>query len=169
MKTITPAEAQERKSKGHALFLDVRTPAEIRECSMGDCTSVPHDKVAHCPDLEKLPRDQSIVLVCGSGQRATMAGKALAEKGFTNLVVMEGGMQEWRKNELPVLEGKAIMSLERQVRIAAGSLVAIGTVLCYFHPAWLILPAFVGSGLVFAGLTNSCGMGAMIATMPWNQ
>ncbi len=77
------------------------TPAEIRECSIGECTCVPHDKVAHCPDLEKLARDQTIVLVCGSGQRATIAGKALAEKGFTKLVVMEGGMQEWRKCDLP--------------------------------------------------------------------
>ncbi len=82
---------------------------------------------------------------------------------------MEGGMQEWRKVGLPVQEGKAVMSLERQVRIAAGALVSIGSVLGYFHPAWLILPVFVGCGLMYSGLTNSCGMGALIAKMPWNQ
>lgn len=169
MKTITPKEAHQKRNDPEAIFLDVRTPAEIRECSLGECTSVPHDKVAHCPDLDKLPRDQSIVLVCGSGQRAGMAGKVLAEKGFTNLVVMEGGMQEWRRHELPVKTGKTIMSLERQVRITAGGLVAIGTGLGFFHPMWLVLPFLVGSGLVFAGLTNTCGMGMMIAKMPWNQ
>ena len=169
MKTISPKEVHQRLNDPDAMFLDVRTPAEIRECSVGECTCVPHDKVAHCPDLDQLPRDQAIVLICGSGQRAAIAGKALAGKGFTNLMVMEGGMQEWRKVDLPVQEGKAVMSLERQVRIAAGALVSIGSVLGYFHPAWLILPVFVGCGLMYSGLTNSCGMGALIAKMPWNQ
>ena len=169
MKTITPKEAHHKRSDPNALFLDVRTPAEIRECSIGDCTSVPHDKVAHCPDLDQLPRDQAIVLVCGSGKRAEIAGKALSEKGFTNLVVMEGGMQAWKKHDLPVTEGEAVMSLERQVRIAAGGLVALGSVLTFINPMWLALPVFVGCGLVFAGLTKTCGMGMLIAKMPWNQ
>ena len=71
MKTISPKEVHQRLNDPDAMFLDVRTPAEIRECSVGECTCVPHDKVAHCPDLDQLPRDQAIVLICGSGQRAT--------------------------------------------------------------------------------------------------
>lgn len=170
MKTISPSKAHEQKKKGEALFLDVRTPAEIRECAIEDCLHVPHDRVAHCPDLEKLSRDQPIVLVCGSGKRAEKAGQALAGKGFTQLEVMEGGMQEWKKHDLPVKEGKGAISLERQVRIAAGSLVAVGAVLAWFiNPLWLILPGFVGCGLVFAGVTNTCGMGMMLAKMPWNR
>lgn len=62
------------------------------------------------------------------------------------------------------------MSLERQVRIAAGLLVVLGTALGYFvHPYLLGLPAFVGAGLVFAGITDTCGMGMLLAKMPWNQ
>lgn len=169
MKTISPKEAHQKRDDPETLFLDVRTPAEIRECSMGECTCVPHDKVAHCPDLDQLDRDRALVLVCGSGKRAEMAGKALAEKGFTNLKVMEGGMQGWKEDDLPVKEGKTVMSLERQVRIAAGALVAVGSLLAFFNPAWLVLPAFVGCGLIFAGLTDSCAMGTLIAKMPWNQ
>jgi hypothetical protein len=62
------------------------------------------------------------------------------------------------------------MSLERQVRIAAGSLVLLGVALGAFVSQWLYgLSAFVGAGLVFAGLTDTCGMGMLLARMPWNR
>lgn len=169
MKTIPAKEAHQRFGAGDDLFLDVRTPVEIRECSIGECHCVPHDQVVHSPELDKLPRDQSIILVCGSGKRAEIAGEKLREKGFTNLTVMEGGMQEWRRHDLPVVEGEATISLERQVRIVAGFIVATGSVLAWFNPVWLIVPAFVGLGLAFAGITNTCGMGLMLAKMPWNR
>jgi hypothetical protein len=69
-----------------------------------------------------------------------------------------------------VVRGKATISLERQVRIAAGSIVLIGTLMgAFVHPAFLGLSAFVGAGLVFAGITDTCGMGMLLARMPWNQ
>jgi hypothetical protein len=62
------------------------------------------------------------------------------------------------------------MSLERQVRIAAGSLVVVASALGFFvSPYWIGLAAFVGAGLVFAGITDTCGMGMLLARMPWNQ
>jgi hypothetical protein len=71
---------------------------------------------------------------------------------------------------LPLNRWTKSMSLERQVRIAAGVLVFIGAGLGYFvNPAWIVLPAFVGAGLVFAGITDTCGMGMLIALMPWNN
>jgi hypothetical protein len=71
---------------------------------------------------------------------------------------------------IPVIRGKKVMSLERQVRISAGSMVVAGAALIFFvHPFWIGLSAFVGAGLVFAGVTDTCGMGMMLAKMPWNQ
>ena len=71
---------------------------------------------------------------------------------------------------LPVVRGKKAISLERQVRIAAGLLVLLGAVLGWLvHPAFVGLSAFVGAGLVFAGVTDTCGMGMLLARMPWNQ
>lgn len=37
------------------------------------------------------------------------------------------------------------------------------------NPMWLLLPDFVGAGRVFAGITDFCGMGLLIARMPWNR
>jgi hypothetical protein len=71
---------------------------------------------------------------------------------------------------LTVVRGKKAISLERQVRIAAGLLVLVGAALgAFIHPAWIGLAAFVGAGLVFAGVTDTCGMGLLLARMPWNR
>ena len=71
---------------------------------------------------------------------------------------------------LPMVRGRRAVSLERQVRIVAGLMVLVGAVLGFFvHPYWIALSAFVGAGLVFAGVTDTCGMGLMLAKMPWNQ
>lgn len=77
----------------------------------------------------------------------------------------------WAEAGLPVDRGSTkIMSLERQVRIAAGGIVVAGVLFAQFvHPAFVWLSAFVGAGLMFAGITDWCGMGLLIARMPWNQ
>lgn len=63
-----------------------------------------------------------------------------------------------------------MISLERQVRIAAGALVLIGLALAWaIHPYFLALAAFVGAGQVFAGLTDFCGMAILLSKMPWNR
>ncbi len=78
-------------------------------------------------------------------------------------------MLAWEQAGLSVTRGKKAISLERQVRIAAGLLVLIGVGLSFVHPYWIGLSAFVGAGLTFAGITDTCGMGLLLARMPWNK
>jgi hypothetical protein len=86
------------------------------------------------------------------------------------VVNVEGGTQACESSGVPVVRGKKAISLERQVRIAAGSLVLTGVTLGWLvHPGFFGLSAFVGAGLVFAGITDTCGMGMLLARMPWNQ
>ena len=109
-------------------------------------------------------------MICQAGGRSMKISKTLETAGFTNIVNVEGGTSAWHAAGLPVVEGKKVMSLERQVRIAAGSLVVIGAAVGQFvHPGGFGLSAFIGAGLVFAGVTDTCGMGMMIAKMPWNR
>lgn len=123
-------------------------------------------------DAEALPfgKDDTLHLICQSGGRSAMACQKLETAGYEAVVNLEGGTSAWQAAGFPVVEGKKAMSLERQVRIAAGSLIVIGAAIGYFvHPGGFGLSAFVGAGLVFAGLTDTCAMGMMIAKMPWNQ
>ena len=86
------------------------------------------------------------------------------------MVCVEGGTAAWEQAGLSVVRERRVMSLERQVRIAAGTLVLVGTGLgAFVHPLFLGIAAFVGAGLVFAGITDTCGMGLILAKMPWNN
>ena len=90
--------------------------------------------------------------------------------GYSELQSVDGGMNSWNELKYPVVKGQKVMSIERQVRIAAGFLVLMGVSLGLFvHLAFIGISAFVGAGLVFAGLTDTCGMGLLIARMPWNR
>ncbi len=117
-------------------------------------------------------RGEAIELVCRSGKRAAMARERLTAMGFKNLSVLEGGFDAWKAAGRPyeTLGGKAPMSLERQVRIVAGGMVAVFTTLgLTVHPAFHGLALFVGCGLVFAGVTDICMMATLLGKMRWNR
>jgi rhodanese-related sulfurtransferase len=107
------------------------------------------------------------VLVCRTGTRARLAAAELV--GFRTRL-LEGGLVAWQEAGHPVVEGKAHLSLERQVRIAAGALGGIGGVLAVAVSPWFgLLPAFVGAGLVYAGMTDRCGMAMLLGKLPYNR
>ena len=151
-----------------APLIDVRTPAEFGSVRVKGALNHPMESL----DLSDFPfsRKQELLLICQSGGRSMKVCQKLEAAGFEKVTNVEGGTSAWQAAGLPVIEGKKRMSLERQVRIAAGSLVVIGAVIGqYVHPAGFGLSAFIGAGLVFAGVTDTCGMGMLIAKMPWNR
>ena len=111
-----------------------------------------------------------VYVVCRSGARGAKACEKLAAAGFTNAVNVDGGTLACEQAGLPVVRGKKVMSLERQVRVVAGGVGLVGAVLALaVHPWFAGIPAFIGAGLLFAGLTDTCGMGMLLARMPWNR
>lgn len=105
-----------------------------------------------------------------SGQRARQAKAVLATVGMSQLHVLDGGLNHWLAAVYPVTGGPARLSLERQVRIVAGALAAVGGLLSLtVHRRFGILPTAIGSGLVFSGLTDTCGMAMLPAKLPYNQ
>jgi rhodanese-related sulfurtransferase len=160
------------KDGGKIDLLDVRTPVEYRELHAADARNVPLDQLdpAAVMHARNGSRDQPLYVICRSGSRGRQACEKFLAAGFTNVVNVEGGTLAWAEAGLPVVRGKAAIALERQVRIAAGSLVLLGAGLGWLvHPAFTALSAFVGAGLVFAGVTDTCGMGLLLARMPWNR
>ncbi|HEV2691388.1 MAG TPA: rhodanese-like domain-containing protein [Verrucomicrobiae bacterium] len=170
MKTISPVELQKiLTAQPGAAVIDVRTPVEYAEVHVPAAQSVPLDELK--PGSLPLPKDQPVYLLCRSGQRATKAAEKLAKEGFTQPVVIEGGTLAWIEANLPVTRSAVkVMSLERQVRIVAGAIVFTGVLLARFvDPRFIWLSGFVGAGLVFAGVSDFCGMGLLLARMPWNK
>jgi rhodanese-related sulfurtransferase len=171
--TITPAKLAEIKREGRKIeLIDVRTPVEFREVHLEIARNVPLDQLD--PQVLMQARGGSsgdpLYLICKGGGRSQQACEKFIQAGFTHVVSVQGGTTACIDAGLPVIRGKKAISLERQVRIAAGSLVLLGVIGSYtFHPAFVWLSAFVGGGLVFAGITDTCGMGMLLARMPWNR
>jgi rhodanese-related sulfurtransferase len=167
MPAISPAELKTLCEQGAVELLDVRTPLEFSEVHVVGAKNVPLDQLN--PATLGNPT-RPLYVVCRSGSRGQKACEKLTAAGFTNVTNIDGGTQACEQAGVPVVRGKKVMSLERQVRIAAGGLALAGAVLALtVHPWFAGLSAFIGAGLVFAGISDWCGMGLLLAKMPWNR
>lgn len=171
--TISPNALSGLLANGRPIdLIDVRTQVEFREIHVTAARNVPLDRLdpAAVMASRSAPTNEPLYLICRSGGRGRQACERLIAAGFANVANVEGGTQACEQDGLPVVRGPKAMSLERQVRIAAGSLVLLGVLLAWLvHPYLIGIAAFVGVGLVFAGITDTCGMGMMLARMPWNR
>ena len=153
-------------------LIDVRTPAEFERVHAAGARLVPLDSLdpAAISACRKTPQTP-IYVICHSGARASNACQRLEQAGVGPAYCIEGGTAAWEQMGLPVLRGsRKVISLERQVRIAAGLLILLGFALAWSVWRWfLILPVFIGTGLLFAGVTDYCGMGLLLGKMPWNR
>lgn len=160
------------RSGARALVLDVRTGIECRASALNAaCVHIPlHllDAAAfvreHGPALAEGP----VYILCRSGGRARKAAEAL-ERAGAQAIVIQGGLEGCAACNAPVRTGK-VLSLERQVRIAAGGLVLLGVLSGHFiNDGFYILSGLIGGGLIFAGVTDRCGLALLLARAPWNR
>jgi len=156
-------------------IIDVRMPAEFQGVHAKGAVNHPLNslKPKAIIGARNGSADQPLYVICQMGGRSRKACEQFIADGFPNVVNVAGGTALWEAQGLPVIKGeKQIMAIDRQVRIAAGGLVLLGALLAFVLPAaWIgmALAGFVGAGLVFSGVTNTCGMATALAMMPWNR
>lgn len=151
------------------LVIDVRTPAEYQREQIVGVVNMPLDNLEDYVD--DLRNYRHVYVHCASGNRSAQACQKLDSLGLDNIVNVNGGISAWKAAGFHTRENKnAPLPINQQVQIAAGSLVVTGALAATFiHPYFLGLSAFVGAGLVFAGISGTCTMGLILARMPWNQ
>jgi len=163
-----PHQVQTWLSRDEAALIDVREPLEFAREHIEGAALLPLSRFdpARLGDRS----DRIIVLHCAGGQRSQQAAHKARQAGL-EVVELEGGLAGWKKAALPtIVNPRSPIPVMRQVQIATGSLVALGTVLGWLLSPWfLILSGLVGCGLVFAGLSGWCGMAMFLARMPWNR
>lgn len=170
LKTISPGDAARLREDGAALIVDVREPDEHARARIPGALSLPLSRLdQHGPAL---PQGRPVLFHCRSGARTDAnAARLAARAGAVDTYVLAGGFEAWRRAGLPVAEDRGQpIELMRQVQIAAGALMLVGLLLgAFVHPWFVGLSAFVGAGLVFAGVTGTCGMAHLLRRMPWNR
>lgn len=165
---ITLAELAMMQTREMVQLIDICSPTEYAAGHVPGAINIPMEQMES--RMADLNATSPVILICKSGQRATVTAQLL--QGHRERVfVLEGGSKAWSaSNRHLVVSSRTRWSLERQVRLGAGMLVMIGVVLSLvWNRGWIGLSAFVGLGLIFAGLTDICGMAFLLAKMPWNR
>lgn len=168
---IRASELKQKLNSNEAVLIDVRTGAEFETVHVKGAVHIPLDQLDKQKAESLCQNAKQIFTICHSGKRGQAASEKLQQLGFANALNVAGGTLACLQEGLEVVKGSTkIISLERQVRIAAGALVLIGAILALtFNYNWILLSGFVGAGLIFAGITDTCGMAMLLAKMPWNS
>lgn len=168
MSLLKPSELKDLLEKEGCELVDVREGVEWAGGRIRGARHIPLGQLEE--RIAEVAGERPVVVMCRSGKRSQRGAEILREKGHQGVVELEGGYQAWEQAGLETeRDAKAPWPLERQVRLAAGLLVLTGLLLSLMWPWAIGLSWFVGAGLVFAGLTDWCGMGLLLAKAPWNR
>jgi rhodanese-related sulfurtransferase len=152
------------------MVIDVRSAVEFEAMHIRGSYNVPLPLLSEHTDELAARLGSRVVLVCQSGARAEQARQRLGASGIETAYVLTGGVPGFAAAGGDVVKGKGRWDLERQVRLAAGSLVVLGLAGGKFvSPKIRTLAGVIGAGLTFSAATNTCAMGQAISAMPWNK
>jgi rhodanese-related sulfurtransferase len=170
LKKIKPNQLHQMiKENKKPQLIDVREPAEFESEHVKESILVPLSKLEK--EASRIDKNQPAYFICRTGQRSCQAVRTLETLGCKDIVVLDGGLEEWRKAGLPTILGtRRVWAMDRQVRLTAGLFVLVGIIFSWLiHPAFIGISLFVASGLIYSAITDSCGMAMMLAKMPWNK
>ena len=174
--TISPHHLHGLSGDGKKInLIDVRTAAEYRAGHVAGAKLIPLDEfnadtLAETEIHSGVDYAQPVYLTCNAGQRAQQAAQRLIDAGYQNVALLEGGTLAWQKAGLPMNRCGNAISLERQVQITIGILLVLKVIFGFtVHELFFVAIPFIGAGLIFAGISNWCGLSRLIAALPWNQ
>lgn len=172
IQTISAAEAKKRIADGTASLCDIREPQEYARENIAGARSMPLSIL----NKDKFPvpaaaQKTAIIFHCQSGNRTKANADKLCALNLDEAYILDGGLNGWKAAGFKThVDHSKPIELQRQVQIAAGSLILLGLLLAWLVTPWgLALSTFVGGGLVFAGISGWCGMARVLAIMPWNR
>ncbi|GGV41172.1 transporter [Streptomyces longisporoflavus] len=167
---LAPAQAAARLDR--YTVIDVRSPGEYASGHLPGAHNIPLGDLHHAlPELKAAAARGELLMVCASGNRSATAGTELAAADIP-AATLAGGTTAWAAEGHPLQPSEGAptaWAMDRQVRLAAGSLVVLGLAAGPRFRAARWLAAGVGAGLVYSALTNTCGMAAVLARLPHNR
>lgn len=168
MKTVSISELKELMSQSEVNLIDVRSKNEYEACHIPGAVNIPLDSVNPQEIINKY-ENQDIYIVCQAGGRSAKACEMVASCNHEQVYNVVGGTGAWESAGFDVVKDSSKISIQRQVQMLAGGIVLLGALLSYsISREFILLSAFIGAGLLITGLTNTCGMGLLLAKMPWN-
>nr|WP_221219260.1 rhodanese-like domain-containing protein [Prauserella isguenensis] len=169
-KTVDTTQVRElRKVDPQVRLIDVRAPGEFASSHIPGSYNVPLDLLREHREELTARHGDPVVLVCASGGRAEQARGLLENAGLERLSVLRGGITGWQQQGGELNRGRGTWAMERQVRLVAGLLVLTGVVASIAYEPLKWIAGFVGAGLTFAAVSNTCAMSRVLGLLPHNR
>lgn len=167
VKNISVKEFLELQEKEKVKLIDIRTPHEHKRECIGFAENILIDDI-YDADIQN---DEVVVLHCQSGNRTNQAANKVSGLKAKNVYLLEGGINAWKQHKQPTQKNiKEPLPIMRQVQIIVGFMVLLGVILSFLiSPYFAILSGFFGAGLLFAGLSGTCGLAVMLEFLPYNK
>ncbi|MEX2533355.1 MAG: rhodanese-like domain-containing protein [Nitriliruptoraceae bacterium] len=160
-----------RAQSNDVVVIDVRTPGEFEAVHLAHAVNIPLGEIEGRGDeIRALQANgKTVVLSCRTAARSHQAQERLVRQGIDGVAILDGGIVAWEADGNPVVRDVIRWDLERQVRLAAGSIVALSILVSIVLPGARFVAGFVGAGLVFAALSNTCAMAHVLSRLPYNR
>lgn len=152
------------------VVIDVRETDEYRYEHIPNTINMPLSTFSP-NDAAQAARNSMLIIHCQSGIRTRNNQTLFAQIPVNDVLILEGGLNSWKQQRCVLVKNKkASLPIMRQVQIIVGSLILFGMVLSLTVSPWfLIIPTFLGGGLIFAGVTGFCGLATILDRLPYNQ
>jgi rhodanese-related sulfurtransferase len=166
---LSPAAFRAHLESTSSRLIDVREPIEFSTAHVPGAESIPLGTLDSVS--ETWSKEKPLAVMCQRGARGSKAQAALAARGFTNVVNLEGGLEAWQSAGFPVNQShRKHLPLMQQVQLTIGLGVLAGALLAVFVDArFAFICAFFGAGMILSGSTGWCGLALLMAKMPWNR
>ena len=169
LKTIDPEGLHRWMMEDKAVLIDIREADEYAREHIPGSRPVPlsgFDAADFADSADKIA-----VFHCASGNRTAQAAPRILARGFQEVYQLAGGLAGWKQQGYETrINRKMPIPIQRQVQIIAGSMILCGVLLAWLLSPWFVLlSAFVGAGLLFAGLSGSCAMANLLGLLPYNR
>lgn len=169
MRILSPDQAKDlTATEPDITVIDIRSPSDFRRCHIPGAINMPLDQIH-----DDCRISGNVLFYCQSGRRTQMGRDRLQKliAGQKTVYALDGGLGAWTKQNYPLSEDASQpLSLERQTQIAIGVILLVAMGLSLTLSPWFgLIPVFVGAGLLVAGITGFCGLGLLLAQMPWNK
>jgi glyoxylase-like metal-dependent hydrolase (beta-lactamase superfamily II)/rhodanese-related sulfurtransferase len=171
VQSTSATQLYEALAAGKVNILDIRTPGEFETLKVAGSINIPLDRLNPVDVISRFGANAPLYCICQTGTRSQLAASKLRSAGMQRVIHVDGGTNAWVSGGFPVESGtRNVIALDRQMRITAGALIVVGIAIgALWHPAGYWFAGLIGAGLMYAGISNSCGMTMVLAKMPWNQ
>lgn len=166
--TICPASIG---TEENVIFIDIREPSEYAREHIPGAKNIPQDTLSKEALASVCHSNDRVVFYCQSGNRTQQARAILDSLSLANAYVLDKGLNNWKQQHKPTqINRSAPLPIMRQVQIIVGFMVLLGIVLAYLvSPGFMLISAFFGAGLLFAGVSGTCGLAKLLMLLPYNN